>query len=271
MEEYLQKVSDFTHIPKEFFMMLLVLILGFIVLKVLLRTEKKMLRKSVLDPSAYVAVTRATSIAVWVMIILSMLAVTGINMTPILTVLVSAGMALALALRDSLSNVAGGIIILFSRPFVKGDEIVVDNTDGIVDYIDLMFTRLHTFSNQDIIIPNSKLVNSIIVNKTKYDLVRVDCKFTVSYDSDLEKVKNLLNNIVKEGDLLLEKPAPVIGVSKHDKYGVVWDMFVWTHKEDRFKAAYYLGEEVKRVFDANEIRIPFPTLDVKIEGENADK
>ena len=96
----------------------------------------------------------------------------------------------------------------------------------------------------------------------------MDCKFSVSYDSDLEKVKVLLNNIVKDDNVLLEDPKPVIGVSAYEESAVVWDMYVWTRTENRFKAKYYLGEKVKSVFDANGIRIPFPHFDITIEGEN---
>lgn len=271
MKEIIENISRYTRVPVEIIAMLIVLIVGMIVMKVILTVERRMMRKSVLDPAAYVVVVRTTKILLWVMVLITMLGVAGINTAPILTVLASVGVALALALKDSLSNVAGGIIILFTKPFGRGDEIQVDDISGVVDYIDLMTTKMHTFSNQDITIPNSKLVNSIIVNKTRYDLVRVDCKFGVSYDSDLEKVKVLLNNIVRDGEFLLEKPAPVIGVSSYEESAIIWDMYVWTRKDDRFKAKYYLGQEVKKVFDANGIRIPFPHIDVIIENGDENK
>lgn len=271
MKEMIDKFSQNTKVPIEIIAMVMVFIAGLIIMKVLITIEHRMMRKSVLDPAAYVVIVRTTKILIWIMTILTMLSVAGINTAPLLTVLASVGVALALALKDSLSNVAGGIIILFTKPFGRGDEIKVGEYSGIVDYIDLMTTRMHTFSNQDITIPNSKLVNSVIVNKTRYDLVRVDCKFMVSYDSDLEKVRVLLNNIVRDGELLLEKPAPIINVSAQEDNGIVWDMYVWTKKDDRFKAKYYLEEEVKHVFDANGIRIPFPHIDVTVDGRNENK
>lgn len=271
MKELIGRMSQYSKVPMEIIAMLIVFIAGMIIMKIILTVERRMMRKSVLDPAAYVVVVRTTKIVLWIMTGLTMLSVAGINTTPLLTVLASVGVALALALKDSLSNVAGGIIILFTKPFGRGDEIQVEDISGVVDYIDLMSTKMHTFSNQDITIPNSKLVNSIIVNKTRYDLVRVDCKFGVSYDSDLEKVKVLLNNIVKDGELLLEKPKPVIGISSYEQSAVIWDMYVWTRKDDRFKAKYYLGQEVKKVFDANGIRIPFPHIDVTVEGGDDNK
>jgi len=271
MNKVLENISNYTHVPTEIIGVLMTLIVGAIVVKIILGIVHRMLIKSRFDESSYVVIMRTTKILLWILVALNMLIAAGVNPSPFIAVLASAGAALALALKDSLSNVAGGIIILFTHPFKKGDEIVVDNVSGIVDFIDLMTTKMHTFSNQEITIPNSKMVNSILVNRTSRDLVRVDCKFTVSYDSDLAKVRDLLNNIVRDGEVLLEEPAPVIGVSKHEESGIVWDMYVWTHTEDRFKAKYYLGEEVKNVFEANGIRIPFPHVDVTIEGGNENK
>ena len=268
MEKYYKLWSDSTSLPIELFRVLFVLVVGYAVLRFVMRAVRRMLERSSFDESSYVAILRAIRIVMWILIALTMIATAGFDTTPFIAVLASVGGAFALAMKDSLSNVAGGVIILFNHPFVKGDEIQVEDVSGIVDYIDLMTTRLHTFSNQDITIPNSKLVSSIIINKTKNDIVRVDCKFSVSYDSDLAKVKELLNNIVEDGEMLLDSPKPVIGVSSYAESSVVWDMYVWTRTENRFKAKYYLGETVKSVFDANGIRIPFPHIDVTIDGEN---
>ena len=271
MNELIEKMSKGSHIPFEIINLLIVFIIGVIVIQIIVRVVKRMLDKSVLDEVSYMVILRVVRIFCWLLLGLTLITTAGVNPSPYIAVLASVGAALALALKDSLSNVAGGIIILFTHPFVKGDEIQVDDVSGIVDYIDLMVTKMHTFSNQDITIPNSKMVNSILINKTKNDLVRVDCKFMVSYDSDLEKVKDLLNNIVENGELLLSQPAPVIGVSSYEDSGIIWDMYVWTHKEDRFKAKYYLGQEVKSVFDANGIRIPFPHVDVTVDSGDDDR
>ena len=267
MDEIYKKVSELSHVPVSILAVLGTIIVGAIVIKIITSIVRNMLVKSSMDPSSYVAIIRAVRILLWVLVGLSAIIAAGVNPSPYIAVLASAGAALALALKDSLSNVAGGIIILFTHPFVKGDEIVVDNISGVVDYIDIMTTKMHTFSNQDITIPNSKMVNSIIINRTKNDLVRVDCKFAVSYNSDLEKVKFLLNNIVRDGDILLESPAPVIGVSSYEESAIVWDFMVWTRTENRFKAKYYIGEQVKEVFQKNGIEIPYPHMKVIIEGE----
>jgi len=271
MAELLKNMQKASGVPMEIITFLIVLIAGVILIKILLTIERRVLKKSALDDSAHVAIVRVTKIILWILLGLTLITKLGVDPSPFVAVLASGGVAVALAMRDSLSNVAGGMILLVTKPFVKGDEVEVGGVTGVVDYIDVMSTRMHTFDNKDITVPNSKMVNSVIVNKTREDKVRVDLRFMVSYDSDLEKVRELLNNVVKKGDLLLEDPAPVIGVRSHEDSGILWDMLVWTETENRFKAKYYLEETVKNVFDVNGIRIPFSHLDVTIERGDENK
>lgn len=271
MGKYFELIEGKTHIPIEILSVILTLVVGAVIIRIIRILVRKMLEKSSLDEASYVAILRAVRIICWVLLGLSAIIAAGVNPSPYIAVLASVGAALALALKDSLSNVAGGIIILFTHPFVKGDEIQIEDASGVVDFIDIMVTRIHTFDNKIVTIPNSKMINSILINKTREDIVRVDCKFTVSYDSDLANVRVLLNNIVRDGELLLDEPAPIIEVSAHEESGIVWDVLVWTRTENRFKAKYYLMEEVKKVFDANGVQIPYPHVDVMIEGEAAGK
>lgn len=275
MDLLYQNASDYSHLPIDILKVIvsvgLTLIVGAIIIRVIRVVVKRMLVKSTMDESSYVAILRGVSIACWIVLGLFVIIAAGVNPGPYIALLASAGAAVALALKDSLSNVAGGIIILFARPFVKGDEIEIEGVSGVVDFIDILITRIHTFDNRIVTIPNSKMMNCILINKTRQDTVRVDCKFMVSYDSDLAKVRVLLNNIVRDGELLLDDPAPIIEVSAHEESGIVWDMLVWTKTENRFKAKYYLMEEVKKQFDANGVRIPYPHVDVTIEGEAAKK
>lgn len=273
MQTLYENASNYSHVPAEILKILLsvlvTLVIGAVIIRVISMLVNRMLVKSSLDESSYVAIKRAVKICCWVILGLFLIMAAGVNPAPYIAVLASVGAAVALALKDSLSNVAGGIIILFTQPFVKGDEIQIEDASGVVDFIDIMVTRIHTFDNKIITIPNSKMMSCILTNKTRASIVRVDCKFTVSYDSDLAKVRVLLNNIVRDGELLLDEPAPIIDVSAQGESGIVWDMLVWTKTENRFKAKYYLMEEVKKVFDANGVRIPYPHVDVTIDDGRA--
>ena len=271
MNSLYEYASKYSHVPidilKTVLAVVATLVIGAIAIRVIRFLVRRMLEKSSIDESSYVAILRTVRIACWIVLGFFVIIATGANPAPYVALLASAGAAVALALKDSLSNVTGGIVILFTHPFVKGDEIEIDGVSGVVDFIDIMITRIHSYDNKIITIPNSKMMNCILINKTREDLVRVDCKFTVSYDSDLAKVRVLLNNIVRDGDLLLEEPAPIIEVSAQEESGIVWDMYVWTKTENRFKTKYYLMEEVKKVFDANGVSIPYPHMNVIIEGE----
>ena len=132
MSRYFELIESKTHIPAEIQSVILTLIVGAVIIRIIRVLVKKMLIKSALDEASYVAILRAVRIACWVLLGLSAIIAAGGNPSPYIAVLASVGAALALALKDSLSNVAGGIIILFTHPFAKGDEIVVDNVSGIV-------------------------------------------------------------------------------------------------------------------------------------------
>jgi small conductance mechanosensitive channel len=239
-------------------------LIGWLIIAIIVKIERRMLKKSTLDDSVYVIVIRITKVVLWVLLVLTLLNYLGVSMGPFVTVLATAGAAIALALKDSLSNVAGGIILVFTKPFVKGDEVIIDGNDGVVDYIDILTTHLHTFDNKVIIVPNSKIVTTVVVNCSRMDVRRVDCQFGISYESDIDKAKDVIREVIRNGSLLLEEPEPVIGVSGQKTSQVVIDVLVWAKTEDRWSAKYYMEEEVKKAFDRNGISIPFDQMDVHI-------
>jgi len=240
----------------------LVLVVGWAIIEILVHLEKRLLKKSQLDPSVHILLLRVTKITLWTLLILTLLSKFQINMAPFVAVLAAGGAAIALALKDSLGNVAGGIILLFTKPFVKGDEIELNGTVGVVDHIDILTTRLHTYDNKDIIVPNGTITTSIVINSTSRDIRIVDCRFNISYDADIEKAKTVLHDIVEKGPLLLTEPKPLIGVKAQEDSYVVLDMNVWCRTEDRLDVKYYLEETVKTRFDEAGIEIPYPQVDV---------
>jgi small conductance mechanosensitive channel len=250
---------------------LVILVIGYIIIRVLIRIERHALEKSDLDPVNYVLVIRATRIVLWLMLIMVILPTIGISTAPLVTLVGTIGVAVALALKDSLSNVASGIIMVFTKPFVKGDVIKIGGTTGVVDYIDMLSTRLHTFDNQVVIVPNKEITNSILINITKMDLHRVDVTFDISYESDIERAKELIQNIIKNSDLFLNEPAPIVGVNALGESGVKIDAFAWCRTEDRLDAKYFLQEEVKKQFDNAGIVIPFTTIEVRVDQVNENK
>ncbi len=240
------------------------LILGYILIKLILRFEKKMLEKSKLDESMYLFILRATKIALWVVLIIAISPNFGVNPASLVTVLGAGGAAIALALKDSLGNVAGGILILINKPFVKGDTIELGEVTGVVDEIDLMTTRLHTFDNKIVTVPNGTITTSILINYSKEDVRRVDCSFHISYDADIAKAKEILYNLTLTNEMVIRDEEPVIGVAEQGDSGIFLDLKVWCSTADYFDVKYYLEENVKLAFDEAGISIPYNTMDVRI-------
>ena len=195
------------------------------------------------------------------------LGILGVQMSTIVAVLGAAGAAIALALKDSLANIAGGVMIIVTKPFSRDDYIDIGTVSGKVKDIDLFLTTLRTYDNKTITVPNGLVNTSILVNHSKEDIRRVDCKFGVSYESDIKLAKQLMREICESSDLIMNEPKATIGVSRHDDSSVIMDMFAWCRTEDYWTVKYFLEEEVKRVFDENGIEIPYPHMDVKLKKE----
>lgn len=145
------------------------LAVGWIAIRILLRIEKKALERSKLDEVLHLFILKGTKITLWVVLIVAMLPKVGISPASLVAVLGAGGAAIALALKDSLSNVAGGIIILITKPFSRGDTIEIGEITGVVDNIDLLTTQLHTFDNKLITVPNGTVTNSVLINYSGAD------------------------------------------------------------------------------------------------------
>ena len=247
---------------------LLILIIGLIVMKVVLHVVRKTLEKSSIDEVLYHFIIKIAKIALWVVLILLIMECFGFKASSLLTMLAAAGAAIALALKDSLANVAGGIMILINKPFSQDDYVDINGATGKVKKIDLFVTHLHTYDNKVVTIPNGIVNTSILTNYTQEDMRRVDCKFSVSYDSDINKVKDILSGIAESNPMIMKEPEPVIGVSEHGDSGIIMDLLAWCRTEDYYDVKYYLEEEVKLAFDKAGIEIPFPQMDVRICGNN---
>ena len=243
---------------------LLVVLLGWIAIRIILRIEKKALERSNLDEALYLFILKSTRIILWIVLIVSVLPILGISPASLVAVLGAGGAAIALALKDSLGNVAGGIIILMNKPFNKDDTIEVSGTIGVVDAIDLLTTKLHTFDNKVVTIPNGTITTSILTNYSREQMRRVDCTFGISYQADIGKAKEILLAVAERCPKAQKEPEFVIGVSSHGDHAILMDLKVWCSTEDYFDVKYYLEENVKIAFDQAGIEIPYPQVDIHI-------
>lgn len=242
----------------------LILSVGLIVMKVILHIVRKTLEKSTLDQVLYKFILKIIKILLWIVLVILIMEQFGFKASSLLTVLAAAGAAIALALKDSLANVAGGIMIMVNKPFVQDDYVDINGNMGCVKEIDLFVTHLHTYDNKVITIPNGLINTSVLTNYTKENMRRVDCSFGIGYQDDIGKVKMLLADLAASDERIISEPAPVIGVAGHMDNCVMIDLKVWCSTDDYWDVKYYLEEEVKLAFDREGITIPYPQMDIHI-------
>ncbi len=243
---------------------LIVIVVGLILTKILLKFVRKLLTKSSLDESVYKFILKTVKYAAYTVIFVVSLTCLNIPTAPLVTVLGAGGAAIALALKDSLGNVAGGLIILVSKPFVRDDQIEVAGSVGIVQSIDLMVTTIKTFDNKVISIPNGTITSSVLINYTKEPIRRIDLSFTVDYGADLSKVRDTLLAVAEACEDALIDPPPFFGVAAHGDSAVEIDFKVWCDTPNYLTTKYYLKEQVKLAFDEADIGIPYPQMDVHL-------
>ena len=201
---------------------------------------------------------------VLVMIILSQF---GVTAGSVVAVLGSAGVTVGLALQGSLSNFAGGVLILLLKPFVVGDYIIEngDKMEGTVTEISIFYTKLLTADNKAILIPNGALSNSSIINASAMDKRRVDIEVGVAYDSDLAKVKAVLSDVIMNDEARLETEDANVFVSLLGDSSITMGIRLWVKSDDYWTAKWRITENVKLALDANSIEIPFPQMDVNLK------
>lgn len=193
-----------------------------------------------------------------------------IDVTPILAAIGATGLVVGLALQGTLSNFASGLMILINRPFDVGDVVSAGGVTGTVHQMNLVSTTFHTFDNQTIHVPNNEIWNNVITNITGNDTRRVDLEFGVGYDDDFEKAEQIIEGVVRDHELVLPDPEPVIVTHALGDSSVNIVCRPWTETGNWWKVKTDVVREVKRRFDQAGISIPFPQQDVHIHQAEAN-
>jgi len=193
----------------------------------------------------------------------------GISLGPVLAGLGIAGFVLGFALQDSLSNFASGMLILFTRPYDVGDIVEVGGVMGKVHNMSLVNTTIHTFDNQQIILPNTMIWQGIIKNVTSQQIRRVDMVFGISYSDDIEKTERIIHEILSSHELILDDPAPLVKVHELGDSSVNFAVRPWVKTDDYWTVYWDVTRAIKMRFDAEGISIPFPQRDVHLIAESA--
>jgi small conductance mechanosensitive channel len=187
-----------------------------------------------------------------------------VDITPILAAMGATGLVVGLALQNSLSNVASGVMILINRPFDVGDIVTAGGVTGTVHQMNLVSTTFRTFDNQTIHLPNNEIWNGVITNVTANDTRRVDLEFGIGYDDDFDQAEQIIKNVVEANELVLDDPAPVVMTHALADSSVNIVCRPWTRTSDWWQVKTEITREVKRRFDAAGISIPFPQRDIHV-------
>jgi len=244
---------------------IIIALAGYVSIKIVMFIFNKSKAMGKIDPTVGSFLRGLIKFLLYTSYIIIILSLLGVPMTTFIALISAVGLAIALALQGNLANFAGAIMILFSKPFIVGDYIECEKNSGTVKEIQLLFTQLMTVDNRKIIIPNSKLVTSSIINYTSEELRRLDLVFSVGYQNDVDLVKRVLNEIVNNHGKILSKPESLIRLGKHGDNSLEYDVKVWVKTNDYWPVLYDLEETVNRKFKENKIEIPFPQREILIK------
>ncbi len=253
------------HYGQRVLVAILVYILGRMIVGGIMRFVRRSFElKKDLDPTVKSFLDSVIRTVLMIMVVLTVFQTLGVALTSFIAVLGAATLAAGLAFQGSLSNFAGGVLILLFRPFSVGDFIDTGATMGTVVDIKILYTALNTLDNKRVLIPNGGLANTSVTNFSVNPTRRVDLVYGVSYADDIDAVKALLERLVSENELILQDPAPMIGVLEHGDSAIKVAVRVWVKRENFLTVTFSLNETVKKAFDENGISIPFPQRDVHL-------
>ena len=245
---------------------IIVLLIGSRIIKFLLKLIRKSLDRSKVEAGVVTFLCSLVKYSLYFVLAMIILAQFGVTTRSVVAVLGSAGLTLGLALQGSLSNFAGGVLILLLKPFVVGDYIIdgVTGQEGTGSSITIVYTKLLTIDNRMILIPNGTLSNSSITNVTHMEKRRIDLLIGVSYEANLAKTKQVLLDVVKSEDKILPGEPVDVYVSELADSSVQMGVRAWVKTEDYWPIRWKMTEDIKNALDANGISIPYPQMDVTV-------
>lgn len=237
---------------------ILLLVVGIIVINSFSRFLRKVMKKRDVDPTLIPFLVSLIRTILKVMLIISVVDIIGVKTTSFVAILGAAGLAIGLALQGSLSNFAGGVLIMIFKPYKVGDYIQAQGEAGTVTAVQIFNTVLNTPDNRKVIIPNGAISSGTITNFSAEETRRMDLIFGIGYDDDLEKAKNVLKDMADADKRLLADPAPFIGVQGLGDSSVDLVVRIWCKKEDYWDIHFDWQNNVKLRFDKENISIPYP-------------
>ncbi len=247
---------------------LFIFFIGKWVARKIITLMRRGMERAHVDPTLISFASNALYVVLIVMIVVAAISNIGVETTSFMAIFGAAGLAIGLALKDTLVNVGAAVLIIFFRPFKVGDFVEASGVMGNVKSINLFSTTLTTTDNRSIIIPNGALIAGNIINYTGNDTRRIDMVFDIDYKDDLKLAKEVILNILMEHPFVLKDPLPVVAVGALGTNSVQIFARPWVKTEDYLNGLFEITELVKLEFDKHHISIPFPQMDLHVrKGE----
>ena len=264
-QEWLQKAYNWfiSYLPN-IITALLILIIGFWLTKLIGKLMLRAMKKSKADPTVSTFLHSIVGVTLKIIIVICALSTLGVDMTTIITTVGAATVTIGLALKDSLSNVASGTLIILNKKFKIGDYLETEGLKGKVVKIDMMYTTLCTYDNKEILIPNSRLTSNNITNYFVQEDRRIDLIVPISYSEDIGKAREVIMGLINDSDMTIKERYNRVAVDSFNESSVDLSVWVWCRSEDYWKCMEKMKEDIKNAFDQNGITIPFNQLDLHV-------
>lgn len=247
---------------KSILLAVVVAVVGRYAIKFINRLVAGMLERRNVEPTVQSFLKSFVNILLVTLLIITVVGTLGVNTTSLAALLASAGLAVGMALSGNLQNLAGGLILLFFKPFKVGDFIEAQGVSGIVKAIQTFHTVLTTTDNKELFIPNGPLSSGNVTNYTKNELRRVDFTVSVEYGTDVQKVKEVTLELLKADDRIMQEPAPFIALKELANSSVDFTVRVWTKASDYWDVFFSTNERLYAEFNKQGIKFPFPQLQI---------
>ncbi len=245
---------------------ILMALMGYVVARYTRKRLRTFFRLRSADPTVNLFVINAAYGLVLMLIVIIVLTQLGVPTTSLITILGAGSIAIGLAIKDSLANIASGLLLISLKPFRINDFVETNGIIGTVDQINLFTTCIKTANNEMIYIPNAKIMNDNINNKAHEGLRRIEMSVGISYSANIAQTKALVQTVIASEARALRQPASVVLVNELANSAVVLGIYLWVKKEDYFETRASLLEQIKLTFDAQGITIPYPQLNVHMSN-----
>ena len=274
MNQFVQYIQDSVPSMIGFGIRVLMALVAFFIGRMIIKWIRKIVRRSLersnADKGVEQFVDSVLKFGLYFLLIFSLVSELGVDTTSVAAVVASGGVAIGLALQGSLSNFAGGVLILILKPFQVGDYIIEDTNknEGTVKEIQIFYTKLSTIDNKTIVIPNGMLTNSSLTNATAKDERRLDLKVSISYEADLKQAKSLIEDILRNDESVEKDEEILVFVDELAESAVVLGARAWVKSEVYWETRWRELENIKLTMDAQGIEIPYPKLSVHMAKNN---